>query len=79
MQLQEDKGTKGLVYANKFMLIARQSQPDSPDGKMAGFGFCAAPSLIWGEGGRGGGWEFAVPFHSVQESKIATLGASLCA
>ena len=79
MQLEEDKGAKGLVYTYKFMVIARQSQPDSPDGKMARFGFCAAPSLIWGCGGGGGGWEFAVPFYSVQESKIATLGASLCA
>ena len=57
------------------MLIARQSQPDSSDGEMARFGFCAAPSLVffffgwWGEGGG----------SSVQESKIATLGASLCA
>ena len=50
VQLEEDKGTKGLVYANKFMLIARQSQPDSPDWKMARFGFCAAPSLILGGG-----------------------------
>ena len=81
VQLEEDKGTKGLVYAYKFMLIARQSQPDSPDGKMVRFDFCAAPSLIWGWGAVGveGGWEFAVPFYSVQESKIATLGASLCA
>ena len=62
------------------MLIARQSQPDSSDGEMARFGFCAAPSLVFfflvvgggGGGGRGGG-------SSVQESKIATLGASLCA
>ena len=39
---------------------------------MALFGFCAAPSLIWGRGGGGGGeggWEFAVPFYSVQESQ----------
>ena len=39
------------------MLIARQSQPDSSDGEMARFGFCAAPSLVffWGGGGGGGG------------------------
>ena len=40
------------------MLIARQSQPDSSDGEMARFGFCAAPSLVFfflGGGGRGGG------------------------
>ena len=37
------------------------------------------PWFGWGGGGGGGGWEFAVPFYSVQESKIATLGASLCA
>ena len=51
------------------MLIARQSQPDRSDGEMARFGFCAAPSLIFWGGG----------ISSVQESKIATLGASLCA
>ena len=41
------------------MLIARQSQPDSSDGEMARFGFCAAPSLVffWGGGGGGGGGE----------------------
>ena len=57
------------------MLIARQSQPDSSDGEMARFGFCAAPSLVFfffGWWGGGGG-------SSVQESKFATLGASLCA
>ena len=40
------------------MLIARQSQPDSSDGEMARFGFCAAPSLVFfflGGGGGGGG------------------------
>ena len=40
------------------MLIARQSQPDSSDGEMARFGFCAAPSLVfffWVVGGGGGG------------------------
>ena len=42
------------------MLVARQSQPDSSDGEMARFGFCAAPSLVfffgwWGGGGGGGG------------------------
>ena len=57
------------------MLIARQSQPDSSDGEMARFGFCAAPSLVFFGGGGGGGGEGS----SVQESKIATLGASLCA
>ena len=55
------------------MLIARQSQPDSSDGEMARFGFCAAPSLVFFGGWWGGGGS------SVQESKIATLGASLCA
>ena len=83
MQLEEDEGTKGLVYAYKFMLIARQSQPDSPDGEMARFGFCAASSLIWGEGGGGEEWTFAVPFYSVQDcsfrSALGALGASLCA
>ena len=53
------------------MLIARQSQPDSSNGEMARFGFCAAPSLVFFFGVVGG--------SSVQESKIATLGASLCA
>ena len=37
------------------MLIARQSQPDSSDGEMARFGFCAAPSLVFFGGGGGGG------------------------
>ena len=37
------------------MLIARQSQPDSSDGEMARFGFCAAPSLVFFLGGGGGG------------------------
>ena len=55
------------------MLIARQSQPDSSDGEMARFGFCAAPSLVFLGGVVGGGGS------SVQESKIATSGASLCA
>lgn len=36
------------------MLIARQSQPDSSDGEMARFGFCAAPSLVFFLGGGGG-------------------------
>ena len=37
------------------MLIARQSQPDSSDGEMARFGFCAAPSLVFFFGWWGGG------------------------
>ena len=37
------------------MLIARQSQPDSSDGEMARFGFCAAPSLVFFFLGGGGG------------------------
>ena len=37
------------------MLIARQSQPDSSDGEMARFGFCAAPSLVFFRGGVVGG------------------------
>ena len=37
------------------MLIARQSQPDSSDGEMARFGFCAAPSLVFFFGVVGGG------------------------
>ena len=47
------------------------------------FGFCAASSLIWGEGGGGEEWTFAVPFYSVQDcsfrSALGALGASLCA
>lgn len=49
------------------MLIARQSQPDSSDGEMARFGFCAAPSLIFFGGGEGG------------DHLSKSLGASLCA
>ena len=68
VQLEEDKGTKGLVYAYKFMLIARQSQPDSPDGKMTRFGFCAASSLIWV------GWGFAVTFYSFEDCNLRKIG-----
>ena len=68
VQLEEDKGTKGLVYAYKFMLIARQSQPDSPDGKMTRFGFCAASSLIWV------GWGFAVTFYSFEDCNLWKIG-----
>ena len=69
VQLKGDKSAKGRIYTYKFMLIARQSQPHSLDEEMGRFGFCAAPSMICGGGGG----------SSVQESKIATLGASLCA
>ena len=68
VQLEEDKGTKGLVYAYKFMLIARQSQPDSPDGKMTRFGFCAASSLTWV------GWGFAVTFYSFEDCNLWKIG-----
>ena len=68
VQLEEDKGIKGLVYAYKFMLIARQSQPDSPDGKMTRFGFCAASSLIWV------GWGFAVTFYSFEDCNLWKIG-----
>ena len=49
------------------MLIARQSQPDSSDGEMARFGFCAAPSLVFffGGGGGGGGGELVLNIWAV--------------
>ena len=71
-QLKENKGAKGLVYRYKFMLIARQSQPHSPNGKMARFGFYAASSLFYV------GWGFAVPFYSFQDCNLGQNRWKIC-
>ena len=39
---------------------------------MARFGFCAASSLLWG------GWEFAVPFYSVQDCNLGQNRWEIC-
>ena len=72
--------SKIVIYGK---LVPPLPRPQSRVSINGAFGFCAASSLIWGEGGGGEEWTFAVPFYSVQDcsfrSALGALGASLCA
>ena len=64
------------VFSVSFCLAYNLPQPPPPqkkikDGKMVGFGFRAASSLICG-GGEGEGGVFAVLFYYVQVCRSAT-------
>ena len=53
------------------------SPPKSKMGKWRVFALRVASSLIWGGGGGGVGWGFAVPFYFVQDYGYPAEGEDL--